>query len=280
MSLIIAFDADNTIWDANSVFRESQIVLLRTLSMTGVFTDPDNKLDLLRKIDFQLGKRIGKFEYDFKLLGTAILDYFANTHSIEQSVDNVLNNQTPILEEHEDLIELAHHNFHLALKKIPPLFPDTSIVLDTLRFKRNADRLLRTVLYSEGDKTRLERIISSHQIREENWFDSFFLSTKSPEAYKQLKVKCKHLLKNSIHHDNYEEPFYVMVGDNLERDVRFANIAGYITIYKPSLYKGKEKITDPEDKPCYTITNLRESLQIFEDLKQQSKRECLSMMSM
>jgi FMN phosphatase YigB (HAD superfamily) len=73
MKAVLIFDADNTLWDTDSVFRSAQLSLLRTLQKFHLLSDPEEHLSTLRTIDRELFEQMGRFEYDFKVLSIALI---------------------------------------------------------------------------------------------------------------------------------------------------------------------------------------------------------------
>ena len=68
MNSIIVFDADNTLWDTDGVFKNAQKALLQKLADADLLADPDSEISKLRAVDRQLFARMGRFEYNFKAL--------------------------------------------------------------------------------------------------------------------------------------------------------------------------------------------------------------------
>ena len=58
----------------------------------------------------------------------------------------------------------------------------------------------------------------------------------------------------------------VLIGDSLHRDIKLGNQAGFITIYKPSPFKGDEKPLGADEHPDYTIAMLSELPAVLGDL--------------
>jgi FMN phosphatase YigB (HAD superfamily) len=57
-----------------------------------------------------------------------------------------------------------------------------------------------------------------------------------------------------------------MIGDSLHRDIKPGNLTGFITVYKPSPYKGDEKPKDPKEEPNYRIRDLGDLIPILKNL--------------
>ena len=91
MNAVIVFDADNTLWDTNAVFRTAQLELLRVFEKHGLVTSAEEELSTLRQIDQQLMSSLGNFEYDFVNLSRALDYYYGQKHTtLEQAVIRAL----------------------------------------------------------------------------------------------------------------------------------------------------------------------------------------------
>src|SRR5690349_5120340 len=78
MQAVLVFDADNTLWDTDSVFRAAQLAVLSTLAEAGIISDPYSQLGTLRTVDQELIRQLGRAEYDFSLLPTALIAFYTS----------------------------------------------------------------------------------------------------------------------------------------------------------------------------------------------------------
>ncbi len=140
----------------------------------------------------------------------------------------------------------------------PPLYPDTEAVLALVR----ASRSVVTVLFSEGNPERLERILRAHDIRRKGLFDAIIIGPKSKEAFEEAKRRGRELLPGI---GGYPNPPVVLIGDSLHRDIKLGKQAGLMTVYKPSSFTGNEEPSD-DDRPDRTISDLGELPTVLDSL--------------
>src|SRR5689334_17438900 len=90
MNAVVVFDADNTLWDTNAVFRDAQLELLRVFEKHRLITSAEAELGTLRQIDRALIRRSGHFEYDFTALADALVEYYTAGISTDEAADRAL----------------------------------------------------------------------------------------------------------------------------------------------------------------------------------------------
>lgn len=264
MRSVLIFDADNTLWDTDSVFRSAQLAMLKTLAKAKLTTKPKLQLGALRTIDQELVRKIGHAEYDFKLLAAALSNFYYYRSSVTEAVNMVATQgHMTASSELAQTIEEAYRIFIEKLKYIPPLYPDTDQVLSSIRASITEENQLVMIIHSEGDQERLERILEAHSIRSRRLFHDIIIAPKSKETFTQVKNRGLHLLEGRK--DSTEEVF-VLVGDSLHRDIKPGNQAGFTTIYKPSAYKGLETPNAKDEWPTYTISSFKELPSILKKL--------------
>jgi putative hydrolase of the HAD superfamily len=261
MDAVIVFDADNTIWDTNSVFKNAQISLLKKLEQNSIIIDPQLYLAPLQEIDLGLVKEEGAFEYDFKLLVAAITFFCSENLSIQAAINRAISynpeeeNPTAI-----SIIDAAYQAYQKALKKLPKLYPDTIEVLSKIHDLKENNRIY-IILLTEGDPKRLEKIISAYKFHQHGFLDEIIIEKKSLEAFENAKqIGLQHLSNRDID----QKPLLFAIGDSLRRDIKYGNQAGFITVYKPSPFMGLEEPHDQQEKPKYTIYKLGELLPLLE----------------
>jgi len=207
---------------------------------------------------------LGRFEYDFRLLAAAAALYFTQSVSVEEAARRAVygagEGESP---ERTAAIDRAYEAYTCALQQVPPLFPDTIDVLTSVRMRGSSAGPVATVLFSDGDPERLERILEAYAIRPRGFFDEIVIGTKSRAAFEQAKEAGKRHLPAG---QDRGEPVVVVVGDSLRREIKFGNQAGFVTVYKPAGFLGREQPGEPDEHPAYTIENLGRLLPVLEDL--------------
>lgn len=264
MNAVIAFDADNTIWDTDSVFRNAQLSMLHVFAAGGFVASETSELTTLREIDKQIGKALGHFEYDFRLLATALYDHYVQRNTVADSIRRTLS-RDPQEAHKNQLIDSAYRGFLHSLSKIPTLYGDTIPVLSYVKQLNSKGLPTVTLLVSEGDSDRIERILRRYRIRQRHLFDVIFIGTKSKATFRRVKEIGAECLSKHEPLSNERNNSFIMVGDNLERDIYFANQVGFTTIYKQSSYLGHEKRQGGSKfkRPDYVINELKELPEIL-----------------
>jgi putative hydrolase of the HAD superfamily len=260
------FDADNTLWDTDSVFRSAQSAILRKLAEAGLVTNPESRLEALRLLDQELTKQLRNFEYDFTVLALAAAYYFSTPSlTLKSAVHKALTREEGKIDPKLAIaITEAYESFKDALFKIPKLYPDAEEVLRSINDLKTHGNAIATILLSEGDPARLERILRAHKIRERAFFDEIIIGPKSKQTFERAKIAGqKHLPRVRPP----KSTLVIVTGDSLHRDIKFGNEIGAITVYKPSPFKGDEEPHERNERPNYRISKLSELIAILKSLE-------------
>src|SRR4029077_5170555 len=225
-------DADNTLWDTNAVFSEAQINLLSVFAEVGLLKDPEAELDTLRKIDRELSRVTGHFEYDCASLAIAVGHYYSGIINVEQAADFALKQIESVS---ASVIEQSCVAFARTLKKIPPLFTDTEEVLRVLTSNRSLQQSIVLILFTDGERSRIERILETYRLGEST-FDEVVIGRKTVESFKEVRMLALQKLESVEDSDAK----ILMIGDSLKRDIGPSKQAGFTTIYKPAGFLGSE----------------------------------------
>ncbi|MCW3053027.1 MAG: hypothetical protein JWN14_2197 [Chthonomonadales bacterium] len=261
---LLIFDADNTLWDTNAVFREAQLALLRPFAAYVPNLSPEEEFRTLRHIDRLLFQRLGTFEYDFRLLATAMAHFYLQGLSVEDSICRAIEGTDVTLSPAETvLVEQAHHDYNVALKAIPSLLPDAGHVLKTLREKRSLKDGLALTLFSEGDPDRLERILTAHGLAGTNVFDATHIGPKSTESF----ARFQEIGQGFLNLTNGSSLQTVVIGDSLKREIKCGNHIGATTVYIPSGFMGTEQPAEEDEEPDYILSRLGELPNVLYDLR-------------
>lgn len=262
MSYVLAFDADNTLWDTNAVFRDAQVEMLSTLAAEGLLSSPENCVDELRRLDRKLMSEMGENEYDFRALAEALILYYKDSKSPNRAVESILSRRAEG-KSYSELAGKAYERFAETLEKVPSLLPGVEETLSEIDQYRKTGKVI-TVLFSEGDPDRLSRIMESHDDISEDYFDCVIItSKKNLSSFQDMKKEVRSRT------GSLRNPAFIMVGDSISSDVRPANKSGFISIYKPGDFKGIEDPENQEDRPDYTIDSLREVSGVLEQIREE-----------
>jgi putative hydrolase of the HAD superfamily len=256
MSAIIVFDADNTLWDTNAVFREAQIDLLSVFAEAGLLKNPKAALDTLRKIDRALVRLTGQFEYDFTFLARAVGHYYSGIINVEQAADFALKQIESVS---ASVIEKSSAAFAQTLEEIPPLFGDTEEVLRCLTGTRSLQGSSVLILFTDGERLRIERILETYKLAEST-FDEVVIGRKTAESFNEVRLLGLDKLKSV----GRSEAKLLMIGDSLKHDIAPSKQAGFTTIYKPADFLGAEAPTNSDELPDFRIDSLGELADVLE----------------
>lgn len=263
---LLIFDADNTIWDTNAVFESAQLALLNVLSNANLLKDPQLHLKTLRTVDKELFTRLGKFEYNFKLLATTLTYYYLYNLPLNDAIDcSVSQESSQIYESNQAkiIIENAYNALIESLEEIPELYPDTNLMFSSLD-KLKSSNCLTTILLTEGNSSRISQIL---EVRDSvrNFFDEILIvNRKSKIEFERAKRIGLNLLSNKK--TKYEYQVLMSIGDSLKRDIKFGNQVGLTTVYKPSYFMGMEKPSEKDETPSFEISSLKELPPLLDQL--------------
>lgn len=260
MAEVIVFDADNTLWDTNAVFYNAQVDMLSVLASAGMLDEPDEQINNLRALDRKLMKQMGRNEYDFRVLAEALIHFYSDGRDRESTIDTVLK-EINRRESYSALAEEAYEQFSNTLKNIPSLFP--GVIATLQRINQHED--VFTVLFSEGDKKRLFRILDNDSSVSAAYFDRVsIVPKKDVVAFQNLRKTVDSKLEDTINN-------HIMVGDSISSDIRPANKAGFVSVHKPGDFAKHEVSEEPADQPDFMIKSLVDLLEIIEEIRRTKK---------
>jgi FMN phosphatase YigB (HAD superfamily) len=251
---VVIFDGDNTLWDTDSVFRGAQIALLEVLEGNGFLRDPEAQLTVLRQVDQELASRLGAAEYDFRLLPVAMMLLYSRGETPDRAADLAIAGERSAASEAGNRpAEDAYTAYRAALQSVPPLYGGAESLLQNLG-KRRAARLL----FSEGARDRIERILRYHQLLERRLLDEVIIMPKDAVGYEHAKARALVWAGRTL--TPRDKSLVFLLGDSLLRDIVPGNEAGFITIYKPSPFKGVEQPLSTAEAPALVVASLDEVL--------------------
>lgn len=251
----LVFDADNTLWDTNQVFQTAQEAILETLQKNCLLisNDIEKEIHNLRICDQLLVNQTNKYEYDFKLLIAALIWHYGHGMELTKAINHVIINNGNVPGNQKSIVFEAHYRFTHLLNNIPPLFENTSTTLKLIRHQIHNSIM---ILFSEGDPSRLYKIMNAYDKEMKNIFDTIILQAKNKRSFNGVKQL------GAAHFSRRDSVVFAHIGDSLHRDIKFANQAGFITFYKPSAYKGNELPKTKDEQPTHIIKDLNELLAI------------------
>lgn len=200
--MLIAIDADNTLWDTNAVYVRAQTGLIRGFCEAANLVIPENALPRMRAHDQRLAKGHAEgYRYPIADLLEELRKDWAGGQEIEDWGMK------------QKAIATAYEN---DLLSPPKPFPS---LLATLEALRSHGKLL---LVTEGHEDKIRAQLKALGI--EASFDGIEIVVKSPRKFIEL-------LKYA------DGTPAIMIGDQLDRDVEFARAAGWKTVWIPGGFR-------------------------------------------
>ncbi|MBE0466308.1 MAG: HAD hydrolase-like protein [Candidatus Desulforudis sp.] len=247
---IYIIDADNTLWDTNAVFFGAQTKMIRTLQENGFRLDAETALQAMRTLDLEISVNLDNFEYDFSRLACALLLLDQGLRE-DETVRLVCAPDPPAA-----VRETARHaatRFYAHIDaNHPRLFPGVFETLAALRAQGNT-----LVLHSEGLHNRILQTLDFYELKP--LFDNLVLERKSTESFLRARSGGESLFKATT---GRNPGHCIVVGDSPKRDIRFGNLIGATTVFKPGGWLGAEYPDDPLLIPHFTIDCFPELLEL------------------
>lgn len=232
-------DADNTLWDTDTVFARAQLALLDAVATAlGAFVPSSDTLAFIRMIDQALAER-----------HHAGLRY--PPHLLIRATELALNGMQPDAAARTAWKGRSHYNisddvagkieqdFFAALATPPELRLG---VVEGLERLQAADCLLLVI--SEGAKAKIDR--NAERLGVAMFFDRVIEAPKSPEIYQRV-LRLTGAPTRAF-----------MVGDQLDRDIAPAKVAGIGTIYFPGGFQPRWSPAVEKIRPDHVVANFAE----------------------
>jgi putative hydrolase of the HAD superfamily len=255
MHFLLVFDADNTLWDTNSVFHEAHVAMLEVFEAAQLLSDARRQVERVRIIDRALIRHFGRFEYGFENLATAVAYYYRHQADPATAAAYALERGAQALDAPmREAVEQAYQTHANALERIPPLFPGVADLLGHLRTYRTANPHMATVIFSEGHPKRLERTLDAYNIERHGYFNEVVIELKTSQAFERVR----HMGRQHLGLPDGGEVVTIMIGDSMQRDIRLANEAGYITIYIPGRFEGRQEPQTALERPDFELERIAE----------------------
>jgi putative hydrolase of the HAD superfamily len=247
-SIWIYTDADNTLWDTDSVFADAQLEMLSSAELiAGRAARQEGRLEYLRSYDQAIAKRHhSKLRYPPALLIRALALGLHGVPADVAATKVIASGAIPDATE-----ESAISKYQTSLARTPPLLPG---VLDGLEDAASHDTPVYIVTEGSVDSARKR----TKDLAIESFISGFLSAVKSPELFFRLKERAAPRQA-------------VMIGDQPDRDIRPAQSAGLGTVlirsrFRPAWHSENDAaladvIVDRFDSAITWILNHSEILQ-------------------
>jgi putative hydrolase of the HAD superfamily len=235
----IFMDADNTLWETDSVFSHAQLALLAAVeSATGIAVSDADRLAFLREIDQAIAFRHhAGLRYPPQLLVRATELALSGMKADEAARAAWRGGKDYHLSDGE--VVTIEQRFMSDLAATPQPRPGTEEGLNRLE---QLGYLL--LIVTEGPKANVERIVERLELA--RFFDRIIEGRKTPELYQRVLSLTRALA-----------PAY-MIGDQLDRDIKPAKDAGLSTIYFPGGFRPRWTPDEVSIRPDYVISSFAE----------------------
>lgn len=242
--MLILTDADNTLWDTNSVYRDAQLTYFDEIAhIVGTHAQVPDKLAFLRNIDQGIAsKHKDHFRYPPILLAEELYHALSSRSGGKQSDALAMSNELTML------LKLAADAFGARIATTVPALRDG--VANGLGELRNLGA--RIVVVTEGPAERCDALLRTHGIRDAI-ADVVHVARKNVVAFKQLSDQS--ILGPKL-----------AIGDQVEKDLYPAKEAGFETAFFPSDLKFKWSGTVNESFVDYRIQSYLEVVNIAREL--------------
>jgi putative hydrolase of the HAD superfamily len=227
-------DADNTLWDTDAVFAHAQLNLLEQVEdIFGSRCPIEDRLAFVRELDQRIAQVHHRgLRYPPRLLIYAIGHSFAGVPAGRTVQQSLLGERPSPLS--EDTMLRVERSFFEAIGKPPDLRPG---VIDGLAELHEAGVLVLVVTEASRDKT--ERLLRHFDLY--RFMNRLIEGKKRPELYSRV-LRLPGLPARAY-----------MVGDQLDRDIGPAKVAGLVTIYFPGGFRPRWISDEGAIKPDYRI---------------------------
>ena len=207
MSAWVYTDADNTLWDTNALFAQAQLALLSAAeSFSGARGPGDNDLEYVRQFDQAIAaSHHSKLRYPPALLLRALQEGLKGSNAKDAAQIALSQGAVPSEREANALASYA-----CIVSSTPPLLPTVREGLELAR-----RRSISVYVITEGPAETTHANLKELEI--ESLTSGVLSAQKTPELYTRLKQR-------AAPHKAF------MIGDQPDRDIRFAKEAGITPI--------------------------------------------------
>lgn len=232
-------DADNTLWDTDSVFAGAQLALLADVEAEAALRCADaDRLAFVRRVDQALAERHhAGLRYPPRLLAQATSLALAGT-TPRQAVRLAIAGGVGSRRLSALVASAIEENFIAAIQRLPALRPGVREGLDQLH-----GRACRILIVTEGPRRKVQRIAAALGL--DSFIDRIIESPKRADLYRRV-LRLAGMPGRAL-----------MVGDQLDRDIAPAKAAGLETIWFPSGFRpawepGVEEVRPDHVVACFS----------------------------
>lgn len=242
--ILLVSDADNTLWDTDTVFAQGQLRLLEAIeSVMRARADCSDRLSFVRAIDQQLAVLHDyQLSYPPRLLVVALMEALIGA-SPERAASLAL--ERGASHNHCEVSKLTESFANYIKDQIPALRVGVSVALPRLM-----NLGARVVVATEGDSKRCRVVLGHYHLT--SYVRDVFAARKTSQFYDEIANLNRDCSKRFL------------VGDQLDRDIALGKTAGFSTIYFPGPFRPTwEAATDIESD--FTISSYEDIPRLVSD---------------
>lgn len=214
---VILTDADNTLWDTDSVFSAAQLCLLSSVEeMTSNRYAQDDRLEFVRRYDQALAAiHHAHLKYPPTLLVRALEMALRGTDPSTAAAVVCRGGHSSNIG--QSAIDLAVEEYFASLGRLPDLLPTVRESLALLR-----DAGIRPFILTEGRIDKQKKILLHYSLTD--LVSGIYEVTKDRAQFERLRLR-------------FSPAEVVIVGDQLDRDIIPAKAAGCSTVLVPGRFR-------------------------------------------
>lgn len=240
-------DADNTLWDTDSVYAAAQLRMLEAIeTVTGTYAQSLDRLGYIRAFDQAIAERHhAGLRYPPRLLAHAVA-LGLKGEPVASAARRALKDLDHGGGLEGTAADAAIGRFFAALKSLPPLRPGVGPGLKQLKAMG-----CLVIIVTEGAQARISATVNALKLTA--WIDRVIEAPKQTRLYTRV-ARLSHA----------PLPMF-MVGDQLQRDIAPAKAAGLETIYFPGDFAPKWEPREEVVGPDHRIDTFTQVAQIVAD---------------
>ena len=251
-SCAVFVDADNTLWDTNLVYADAQLALLAAVeNVVGQQAPTSNRLKWLREIDQALAERHhAKLGYPPRLLAKALALALRGQDVANAARSAWYGGERQFQISEIEAIRIENH-FREELEHVPTLRPGVYAGIAELR---RCGCII--MVLTESSRERVFSLLRYHRLSDSVY--RVIASTKHDGLFRRILDLMP------------QESSAVMIGDQLQSDIRPAKQAGLWTIYFPGGFRPDWEPAEALVRPDYRIEHFGEVPAIVARLRSRS----------
>ena len=239
---VVLVDADNTLWDTDTVFQNAQLLLLDRLeSATGRNTSAVERLGFVRSYDQALARTHHlHLRYPPQLLVRAIEAGLSDVPERLAAQKAISGGQPAVNPLSQAEVAAIVAEYLLALGHVPTLLPS---VEEGVRTATEAG--LELFVMTEGRIDRQRHFLKIHGL--EPFFKGVWEITKERAQFDRIRVR-------------FKERHVIVIGDQPDRDIAPAKAAGCTAVLVPSRFKPSWQVAIDDPVPDYVGTDFLDAI--------------------